>query len=68
MLDTTTADGAAPIMTYCYDLTATHNSLVRADSDYVNEWISWKAGIGADPGACRAFNSGGICRVPPVNF
>ena len=66
--DTITANGADSLMTYCYDPTATHASLVRADSDYVNEWIGWKAGIGADPGACPPFNSGMMCRQPPVNF
>jgi pimeloyl-ACP methyl ester carboxylesterase len=66
--DTVTANGANSLMTYCYDLTATHNSLVRADSDYVNEWISFKAGIGADPGSCPVFDSGSLCRQPPINY
>lgn len=66
--DTATTEVGASLVRYCYDQTATHNSLVRADSDYVNKWIGFQAGIGSDPGSCPTFDSGGTCLVPPVNY
>ncbi|HWE27126.1 MAG TPA: hypothetical protein VHB97_03945, partial [Polyangia bacterium] len=66
--DTATAEGVDSLMRYCYDATATHVGLVRADADYVNQWVAFKAGIGADPGACPPFDSGVSCLVPPVNY
>lgn len=66
--DTATAEGASGIMRYCYDANSTHVQLVRADADYVNQWVAFKAGIGSDPGDCPPFNSGFQCLVPPVNY
>ena len=66
--DTATAEVGTSLIRYCYDPMSTHTGLVRADSDYVNKWIGFKAGLGSDPGACPTFNSGGSCLVPPVNY
>jgi hypothetical protein len=66
--DTAKAEGADALMTYCYDPTADHLSLVRVDSDYVNKWVGWKAGIGSDPGSCPAFITGKSCLMPPANY
>lgn len=61
-------DNTDSIISYCYDAAATHAALVRLDTDYVNKWIAFKAGIGPDPGACTPFPSGMMCTVPPNNF
>lgn len=60
--------GTTTKIQYCYDPNATHNSIVRDDTDFVNKWIAFKAGIGADPGACMDFPTGLTCKTPPNNF
>lgn len=60
----TMAAGSTTKLTYCFDATATHDSVVRVDSDYVNKWIAARGGVGADPGACTDWPMN-ACQPPP---
>lgn len=70
------AAGATTTIKYCFDASAAHRDIIRrAPSDYVNEWIAARAGVGAEPtGPCADVPSpwtdpsgvtGTACETPP---
>ena len=61
------AAGATTMVQYCLDPNATHHSIVRLQSDYVNQWIAARAGVGSEPAACANVPTT-TCTVPPNNF
>jgi pimeloyl-ACP methyl ester carboxylesterase len=69
-LDRLAADGTpASLVSYCFDAGADHNNVIRRNSDYVNQWIAARAGLGKDPAPCTPFPAGmQACRMPPANF
>ena len=46
----------------------TATSSADANSDYVNQWIAARAGVGSDPAACAPFPTGMTCLQPPNDF
>ncbi|HEY2745600.1 MAG TPA: lipase family protein, partial [Polyangia bacterium] len=64
------ATGATTMLKFCYDPNAMHRDIIRgANSDFVNQWIAARAGIGSDPTPdCMPFPSGMTCLTPPNNL
>ena len=63
------ASGGATKVDTCYNDVSNHRDIVRGqDPEYLNRWISAKAGVGPDPGACAAFPSGRVCQTPPNDW
>jgi pimeloyl-ACP methyl ester carboxylesterase len=62
------SDGADAQVSYCWDAGADHLSLIRIDSDYVNQWIAARAGIGAEPAPCTPFPTTLNCPTAPRNL
>jgi pimeloyl-ACP methyl ester carboxylesterase len=67
---------ATTTIKYCYDANAIHRDIIRgAASDFVNQWIAARAGIGTDPTPdCTPFptswtdpdgTTGTACETPP---
>jgi hypothetical protein len=43
------------------------NAIVQLDLDWGMQWLAWKAGIGAQPGACASWPTI-TCQTPPPNL
>jgi pimeloyl-ACP methyl ester carboxylesterase len=61
------ATTATTTIKYCFDAAANHRDIIRgANSDYVNQWIAARGGVGSDPTTgCTDFPTGVTCQVPP---